>query len=85
MKISLENSWSFFTLGVDNYSQNDIVEASRAFTGYVTNGVETNYDYENLVGNDIHWDEWHDFGNKTVLGQTGEWTGDDIINIILEN
>ena len=73
-----------FTLGVDNYSQNDIVEASRAFTGYVTNGVETNYDYENLVGNDIHWDEWHDFGNKTVLGQTGQWTGDDIINIILE-
>ena len=73
-----------FTLGVDNYSQNDIVEASRAFTGYVTNGVETNYDYENLVGNDIHWDEWHDFGNKTVLGQTGKWTGDDIINIILE-
>ena len=73
-----------FTLGVDNYSQNDIVEASRAFTGYVTNGVETNYDYENLVGNDIHWDEWHDFDNKTVLGQTGPWTGDDIINIILE-
>ena len=73
-----------FTLGVDNYSQDDIVEASRAFTGYVTNGVETNYDYENLVGNDIHWDEWHDFDNKTVLGQTGPWTGDDIINIILE-
>ena len=39
-----------FTLGVDNYTQNDIVEASKAFTGYVTNGVETNYDYENQVG-----------------------------------
>ncbi|MCS5624986.1 MAG: DUF1800 domain-containing protein [Candidatus Marinimicrobia bacterium] len=73
-----------FTLGVDNYTQNDIVEASKAFTGYVTDGVETNYDYENQVGTDIHWDEWHDFGNKTVLGQTGQWTGDDIINILLE-
>ena len=73
-----------FTLGVDNYSQNDIVEASRAFTGYVTDGVETNYDYENQVGTDFWWDDWHDFGNKTVFGQTGQWTGDDIINILLE-
>ena len=73
-----------FTLGVDNYTQNDIVEASKAFTGYVTDGVETNYDYENQVGTDFWWDDWHDFGNKTVLGQTGQWTGDDIINILLE-
>ena len=73
-----------FTLGVDNYTQLDIVEASRAFTGYVTNGVETNYDHENQTGTGFWWDEWHDFEEKTVLGQTGPWSGDDIINILLE-
>ena len=73
-----------FTLGVDNYTQLDIVEASRAFTGYVTNGVETNYDHESQTGTGFWWDEWHDFEEKTVLGQTGPWTGDDIINILLE-
>ncbi|GIT40549.1 MAG: hypothetical protein Ct9H300mP9_3990 [Candidatus Neomarinimicrobiota bacterium] len=36
--------------GVDNYTQLDIVEASRAFTGYVTNGVETNYDMKTRPG-----------------------------------
>ena len=73
-----------FTLGVDNYTQNAIEEASRAFTGYVTNGLIANYDYENEVGWGIWWDDWHDFEEKTFLNQTGNWTGDDIINIILE-
>ena len=35
-----------FTLGVDNYSQDDVIAASRAFTGYSTNGLDTNYDFE---------------------------------------
>lgn len=73
-----------FTMGVDNYTQNDIVEAARAFTGYRTNGVQTNYSFEEAVGSGWWWDEWHDFGTKTFLGQTGHWNGDDIINIIME-
>lgn len=73
-----------FTLGVDHYTQEDIVEASRAFTGYVTNGLMTNYDFNTQTGWGIWWDDWHDFDEKTFLGQTGNWTGDDIINIILE-
>ena len=39
-----------FTMGVDNYTQDDIVEAARAFTGYRTNGVETNYSFEEASG-----------------------------------
>lgn len=35
-----------FTLGVDNYTQEDVIEAARAFTGYLTNGVETNYNFD---------------------------------------
>lgn len=73
-----------FTLGVDNYTQEDIEEASRAFTGYVTNGLLTNYDYNTQVGWGVWWEDWHDFDEKIFLGQTGNWTGDDIINIILE-
>ena len=73
-----------FTMGVDNYSQDDIVEAARAFTGYRTNGVETNYSFEEGAGSGWWWDEWHDFDSKTFLGQTGHWNGDDIINIIME-
>ena len=73
-----------FTMGVDNYTQDDIVEAARAFTGYRTNGVETNYSFEEAAGSGWWWNEWHDFEEKTFLGQTGNWNGDDIINIIME-
>lgn len=73
-----------FTMGVDNYTQDDIVEASRAFTGYVTNGVDTNYNFEGGTGFGWWWNEWHDFGPKTFLGQTGNFNGDDIIDIIME-
>ena len=73
-----------FTMGVDTYSQDDIVEAARAFTGYLTNGVETNYNFEEGSGTGNWWTNKHDFGSKTFLGQTGHWNGDDIINIIME-
>jgi len=73
-----------FTLGVDNYSQDDVIAASRAFTGYITNGLDTNYDFEAMEGWGPWWTNWHDFDDKTFMGQTGPWTGDDIINIILD-
>ncbi len=62
-----------FTIGVGNYSQEDIVEAARAYTGYTTDGLETFF-IENR----------HDFGPKTFMGQTGYWFGDDIVDIIFE-
>ena len=73
-----------FTLGIDNYTQNDVIAASRAFTGYVTNGLDTNYDFDSMEGWGYWWTDWHDFEEKTFLNQTGPWNGDDIINIILE-
>ena len=62
-----------FTIGVGNYSQEDVVEAARAYTGYTTDGLETFF-IENR----------HDFGSKTFMGQTGYWFGDDIVDIIFE-
>ncbi len=62
-----------FTIGVGNYSQEDIIEAARAYTGYVTNGLVTYFIPDR-----------HDYGEKTFMGQTGYWFGDDIVDIIFE-
>jgi uncharacterized protein (DUF1800 family) len=62
-----------FTMGVGNYSENDIREASRAFTGW------TNDDLEFVVD-----EAKHDDGEKTFLGRTGRFRGEDILAIILE-
>ncbi len=62
-----------FTLGVGHYTEKDIREAARAFTGWHTNGGE--YDFNA---------RFHDDGEKTVLGKTGNWNGDDVLDILLK-
>lgn len=62
-----------FCLGLGSYTEKDIKEAARAFTGWeVRHGKFYFNAYE------------HDKGEKTVLGQRGKWTGDDVIRILLE-
>jgi len=63
-----------FTLGVGNYTEQDIKESARAFTGW---SFKKNGDFHLRK-------KQHDFGEKTFLGKTGNFDGDDIINIILE-
>jgi len=63
-----------FTLGVGNYKEEDIKESARAFTGYNFKKDGTFYLRENR----------HDFSEKTFFGKTGNFNGDDIIDIILE-
>ncbi|WP_046758636.1 DUF1800 domain-containing protein [Kordia jejudonensis] len=63
-----------FTLGRDQYSEKDIKEAARAFTGW-------NHD---LKGNFRFRRFQHDTGNKTFFGETGNFDGSDIIEIILK-
>ncbi len=60
-----------FTMGVGNYSEKDIREGARAFTGW-------NYVDLKFVVNQ----QQHDDGPKTFLGQTGNFDGVDVINII---
>ncbi len=62
-----------FTMGVGNYSERDIREAARAFTGW-------NYSDLQFVVNS----EQHDAGSKTFLGRSGNFDGVDIIDIIME-
>ncbi|NML71171.1 DUF1800 domain-containing protein [Chryseobacterium sp. RP-3-3] len=63
-----------FTMGRGNYTEKDIREGARAFTGW-------GYDKE---GNFKERKNLHDDGTKTFLGKTGNFTGTDILNIILE-
>jgi hypothetical protein len=62
-----------FTMGVGNYTEKDIREAARAFTGW-------NYvDLKFVVNKDQH-----DDGEKTFLGKTGRFDGVDVIDIIMQ-
>jgi uncharacterized protein (DUF1800 family) len=63
-----------FTMGRGNYTEKDIKEAARAFTGW-------SFTPE---GNFIMRPRLHDFGNKTFLGKTGNFDGTEILKIILE-
>jgi uncharacterized protein (DUF1800 family) len=62
-----------FSLGVGNYTEKDVREAARAFTGWRSDGVGFAFDAH-----------LHDTGAKTVLGQTGAWDGGDVVRIVLE-
>lgn len=64
-----------FTLGEGQYSETDIKQSARAFTGY-------NHDFK---GNFRLQRFQHDNGLKTFFNQTENFDGDDIIDIILEN
>lgn len=63
-----------FTMGRGNYTEKDIREGARAFTGW-------SYDKE---GNFKERKNLHDEGSKTFLGKTGNFDGSDVLNIILE-
>ena len=64
-----------FTLGLGNYSEQDIKEAARAFTGW---NFKANGDF-------ILRANKHDENSKTFLGISGNLGGDDVIDIILKH
>ncbi|WP_111709890.1 DUF1800 domain-containing protein [Lutibacter citreus] len=63
-----------FTLGVGNYTEKDIKESAKAFTGW----------NHKLNGDFILKDKQHDFSEKEFFGKTGKFSGEEIIDIILE-
>jgi hypothetical protein len=62
-----------FSLGVNNYTEKDIKEAARAFSGWHTDGDTFEFNAR-----------YHDDDPKTILGQTGNWNGNDVVRILLE-
>jgi uncharacterized protein (DUF1800 family) len=65
-----------FTLGVGNYTQDDIAAAARAWTGHNLDWATQTYRF---------YSSQHDTGNKTFFGQTKNWDGPDIVNEILRD
>ena len=81
-----------FSMGVGHYSEHDIKEAARAFTGWTIG----NSDYMTAralknsiwpygrIGYHFQYDaEDHDDGEKTFLGETGRFNGEDIVDIVV--
>jgi uncharacterized protein (DUF1800 family) len=64
--------FELFLLGEGNYTEKDIKEAARAFTGYRVRPA---------VGDFVYAPKQHDDGVKTIFGQTGRFTGDDVIDL----
>jgi uncharacterized protein (DUF1800 family) len=63
-----------FTIGRGNYTETDVKESARAFTGYGFN-KDGGFVMRRLL---------HDDGQKTFLGKTGNFNGEDIMNMLLE-
>ncbi|MBC3788866.1 DUF1800 domain-containing protein [Spirosoma utsteinense] len=63
-----------FTLGRGNYTEKDIKDAARAFTGWGFNAE----------GTFVFRQFQHDDGPKTIFGQTGTFAGDDVISLLLQ-
>lgn len=63
-----------FSMGVGNYSEEDVKEAARALTGWTTK-----------KGSFRYVEDYHDDGEKTLLTRTGPYGGDDVLQIVLEH
>jgi len=64
-----------FTLGEGHYTEQDVKEAARAFTGWSIDGDSGEFRFRRAI---------HDDGVKKVLGQEGRFNGDDMITILLQ-
>ena len=73
-----------FSLGVGNYTETDVFECSRAFTGWTIGAKMPRYPYGRHPWKFEFRAEDHDYTEKTFLGHTGNFDGEDIIDIILQ-
>ena len=82
-----------FSLGVGNYTEEDIKEASRAFTGWTLGNKEymalraerdSIWPYGRIAWHFQFDPEDHDYDEKSFLGQTGNFDGGDIVELICQ-
>ncbi|MDC0034863.1 DUF1800 domain-containing protein [Chloroflexi bacterium] len=73
-----------FSMGVGNYSEDDIKQAARAFTGWTFEQPLPLYPYGHYESKFVFDETDHDDSEKTFLGRTGRFDGADIIDIICE-
>ena len=70
-----------FSMGVGNYSEEDVKQAALAFTGW---SFSQAIPYGHYPTHFVFRQEVHDYGEKTFLGETGRFNGEDIIDIIVK-
>ena len=74
-----------FSMGVGNYTEDDVRECSRAFTGWTVSAMIPRSAYGRFDWEFEYQDEDHDDGEKTFLGRTGNFNGEDIIDIVCQH
>lgn len=65
-----------FTLGRGNYTEQDVQEVARAFTGWSINKDDGTFEFK---------EKQHDDGEKTIFTRKGNFSGEDVINMIISN
>ncbi len=78
-----------FSMGVGmdgefNYTEDDVKECARAFTGWTIANNIPGQPYGRYAGKFVFNPDDHDEGNKTFLGETGNFNGEDVIDIIVK-
>src|SRR4051794_1499463 len=63
-----------FALGEGHYTEKDISEAARALTGW---------SYERATQSFVQRDNWHDRGEKTIFGKTGNFDGEAFLKLVV--
>ena len=74
-----------FTMGVGNYTEEDVYEASRAFTGWTITPNLPRFTMGRFDWEFEYRDHDHDHAEKSFLGHTGNFNGEDVIEIILKH
>ena len=97
-KDAINENWGrelleLFSMGVGNYSEDDIKNCARAFTGWTLGNAEymvlrsmrdSDWPYGRISWRFEYRADDHDDGEKTFLGKTGDFNGEDIIRIIAD-
>ncbi len=63
-----------FALGEGHYTEKDVTEAARALTGW---------SYDRAAQKFVERPNWHDGGTKTIFGRTGNFQGEDVLELIV--
>jgi uncharacterized protein (DUF1800 family) len=72
-----------FSMGRGNYTEDDVKACARAFTGWTESQTIPRYPNGFYDSKFVYLDEDHDHSEKTFLGETGNFNGDDIVDIIV--
>ena len=74
-----------FSMGVGNYTEDDVKQCARAFTGWTINQMLPRYPYGFYETKFVYRPDDHDESVKEFLGEQGAFDGEDVIDVIVRN